>query len=237
MLTVATSGGQIYVVRRVGCPDPVLVEVVVGKILSVVVRGHVVDVDGVALLEVVEKERVVGHVEDELLHLLRQTVQVVGVLRVPNRPEAVIGVLFTGWLSTSWTIFCCIDIECSAGLWADTATDPAAQLDKRNLIVTVEVYEELNLPVAVVCSVCKLRSANLLSGLRVSRAFLLLGTGGRTRKCKKIRETLGTEWLDSVYSTHLDAKDPVRREWNRMMVSSRSQMNTRSTFGCSGSGL
>ena len=84
MLTVATSGGQIYVVRRVGCPEPVLVEVVVGKILSVVVRGHVVDVDRVAFLEVVEKERVVGHVEDELLHLLRQTVQVVAVLAVPR---------------------------------------------------------------------------------------------------------------------------------------------------------
>ena len=43
--------------------------------------------------------------------------------------------------------------------------------------------------------------------------------------------------IGNSLGTHFDAKDPVRREWNRMMVSSRSHMKTRSTFGCSGSGL
>ena len=81
---VTTSCGHVDVVRGVGRPESVLVKVVVGEVLPVVVGGHVVDVDLVALLQVVEEESVVGHVEDQLLHLLRQTVQVVAVLAVPR---------------------------------------------------------------------------------------------------------------------------------------------------------
>ena len=78
----STSCCKVDVIRGVGRSEPVLVEVVVGEVLAVVVGGHVVDVDLVALLQVVEEESVVGHVEDQLLHLLRETVQVVGVLAV-----------------------------------------------------------------------------------------------------------------------------------------------------------
>ena len=78
----STSCCKVDVIRGVCRSEPVLVEVVVGEVLSVVVGGHVVDVDLVALLQVVEEESVVGHVEDQLLHLLRETVQVVGVLAV-----------------------------------------------------------------------------------------------------------------------------------------------------------
>lgn len=43
-------------------------EVVRAQILSIVVRRHVVDVDLVALLDVVEEEVSISHGEDHLLH-------------------------------------------------------------------------------------------------------------------------------------------------------------------------
>ena len=48
--------------------------------LAVVVAAHVVYVHLVALLQVVEEKVVVGHVEDEVLHLLAQGVQMTPVL-------------------------------------------------------------------------------------------------------------------------------------------------------------
>ncbi len=52
------------------------------------------------------------------------------------------------------------------------------------------------------------------------------GSGSSRLKSTRIR-ICNTVWMYS--STYLVAKEPVRSEWNKMMVSSRSQMKTRST--------
>lgn len=55
-------------------------EIVIAQILAVVVGGHVVDMYLIALLQVVEEEEGVRHVEDELLHSVAQLHVVVPAL-------------------------------------------------------------------------------------------------------------------------------------------------------------
>lgn len=66
---------------------PVRGEIIRSQILSIVVRGHIVDMHLVALLDVVEEEVNVRHVEDHLLHPVAQLHDHVLVLRVPIRVD------------------------------------------------------------------------------------------------------------------------------------------------------
>ena len=73
---------DVHVVGGRRRPETVGREIVVCQILSVVVAAHVVDVDLVAFLKVVEEETRVGHRVDQVLHFLRQIMQVSLILVV-----------------------------------------------------------------------------------------------------------------------------------------------------------
>lgn len=60
--------------------EPIGGEIVIAQILAVVVGGHVVDVNLIALLQIVEEEERIRHVEDELLHSVAQLDVVVPAL-------------------------------------------------------------------------------------------------------------------------------------------------------------